>query len=173
LPRQADQGKIALYDDDASGLALDPTMPSAWQEPNSVIALPARQAGRIHGLGLMHRHNAWPPCRCEASLHTGVVMACVEALCRTITPKTVVVIDQASIQTSDACADRIPSWKKQGLVITYRPPSAPEFNLIDLLGRRIQYPWVPFSASTCLNALSEALEAILSHVGSEYQITFA
>jgi hypothetical protein len=31
----------------------------------------------------------------------------------------------------------------------------------------------PFSASACLNALSEALETILSQVGSEYQITFA
>jgi hypothetical protein len=33
--------------------------------------------------------------------------------------------------------------------------------------------WLPFSAYECLNALSEALETILSHVGSEYQITFA
>jgi len=40
---QEDQGKIALYDFDESGFALDPTMPYAWQEPKSVIELPARR----------------------------------------------------------------------------------------------------------------------------------
>jgi hypothetical protein len=39
--------------------------------------------------------------------------------------------------------------------------------------RPIKYTWLPFSAYAYLNALSEALETILSQVGSEYQITFA
>ena len=43
LQQQEDQGKIALSDFDASGFALDPSIPSAWQEPKSVIELPARQ----------------------------------------------------------------------------------------------------------------------------------
>jgi len=45
---QEDQGKIALYYFDESGFALDPTMPYAWQEPKSVIELPARRSGRIN-----------------------------------------------------------------------------------------------------------------------------
>ena len=45
--------------------------------------------------------------------------------------------------------------------------------LIEILWRRIKYTWLPFSAYECLNALSEALEDILGHVGSEYQITLA
>jgi len=49
----------------------------------------------------------------------------------------------------------------------------PEWNLIEILWRRIKYTWLPFSAYECLNALSKALETILSRVGSEYQITFA
>jgi len=53
------------------------------------------------------------------------------------------------------------------------PPYSPELNLIEILWRRIKYTWLPFSAYACLNALSEALETILSQVGSEYQITFA
>jgi len=55
----------------------------------------------------------------------------------------------------------------------YLSPYSPELNLIEILWRRIKYTWLPFSAYACLNALNEALEAILSHVGSEYQITFA
>jgi len=109
----------------------------------------------------------------EESIHTGVVLACFDAFCQTITKKTVVVIDNASIHTSDEFEERLSDWKKHGLIIKYLSPYSPELNLIEILWRRIKYTWLPFSAYACLNALSEALETILSHVGSEYQITFA
>jgi transposase len=173
LQTQEDRGKIDLYYFDESGFALDPTIPYAWQEPASVIELPAMKYGRINVLGFMNRHNNLQAFMFEESIHTGVVMACFDAFCHTITRKTVVVVDNASIHTSEEFEDRIPSWKKQGLVIKYLSPYSPELNLIEILWRRIKYTWLPFSAYECLNALSEALEAILSHVGSEYQITFA
>ncbi len=173
LQKQEDHGKIALYYFDESGFALDPTIPYAWHEPNSVIELPARRYGRINVLGFMNRHNDLHPFMFEESIHTGVVIACFDAFCHTITKKTVVVIDNASIHTSEEFEDRLPYWKKRGLVIKYLPPYSPELNLIEILWRRIKYTWLPFSAYACLNALSEALETILSQVGSEYQITFA
>lgn len=173
LQTQEDQGQIALYYFDESGFALDPTIPYAWQEPNRTIELPARKDGRINVLGFMNRQNDLHPFLFEGSIHTGVVIACFDMFCQTLTQKTVVVIDNASIHTSDEFADRIPYWKKKGLIIKYLPPYAPELNLIEILWRRIKYTWLPFSAYECLNALSKALETILSHVGSEYQITFA
>src|SRR4030095_9747651 len=173
LQQQEDQGKIALYYFDESGFALDPTIPYAWQEAGEVIELPAMRYGRINVLGFMNRNNDLHAYMFEQSIHTGVVMACFDAFCQTITKKTVVIMDNASIHTSEEFAHRIPSWKKQGLVIKYLPPYSPELNLIEILWRRIKYTWLPFSAYESLNALSEALEAILSHVGSEYQITFA
>src|SRR6266571_3784711 len=48
LQKQEDQGKIALYYFDESGFALDPSIPYAWQEPKSVIELPAMRYGRIN-----------------------------------------------------------------------------------------------------------------------------
>jgi transposase len=173
LQQQEDTGKIDLYYFDESGFALDPTIPYAWQEPESVIELPAMKYGRINVLGFMNRHNDLHAYMFEQSIHTGVVIACFDAFCQTITKKTVVIMDNASIHTSEEFEHRIPYWKKQGLVITYLPPYSPELNLIEILWRRIKYTWLPFSAYESLNALSEALEAILSQVGSEYQITFA
>src|SRR5713101_9604697 len=122
LQKQEDKGKIALYYFDESGLALDPTIPYAWQEPKSVIALPARRSGRINVLGFMHRHNDLPTSMFEQSIHTGVVIACCDALCRTLTTKTVVVVDNASIPRRAECEDRVPYWKQHGLIITYLPP---------------------------------------------------
>ena len=121
----------------------------------------------------MHRKNDWHADSFDQSGHTGVVMACCEACCKPIKQKTVVRIDNASIHTSEAFEDRLPYWKKKGLIIKYVPPYSPELNLIEILWRRIKYTWLPFSAYECLNALSKALETILSRVGSEYQITFA
>jgi transposase len=173
LQKQEDQGQLALYYFDESGFALDPAIPYAWQEPMSVIELPVRKYGRINVLGFMNRQNDLHPFLFEDSIHTGVVIACFDAFCQTLMKKTVVVIDNASIHTSADFEARIPYWKKKGLSIKYLPPYSPELNLIEILWRRIKYTWLPFSAYECLNALNEALETILSRVGSEYQITFA
>jgi len=173
LQHQEDQGKIDLYYFDEAGFALDPTIPYAWQEPKSVIELPARRYGRINVLGFMNRQNDLHTYMFEQSIHTGVVVACFDAFCHTITKKTVVAVDNASIHRSEEFEDRRPYWKKHGLIIKYLSPYSPELNLIEILWRRIKYTWLPFSAYACLNALSEALETILSQVGSEYQITFA
>jgi len=173
LQHQEDQGQSALYYFDESGFALEPTIPYAWQEPQSVIELPARKSGRINVLGFMNRQNDLHPFLFEGSVHTGVGLACFDAFCQTLTKKTVVGIDNASIHTSEEFEDKLPYWRKKGWSIKYLPPYSPELNLIEILWRRINYTWWPFSAYECLNALSEALETILSHVGSEYQITFA
>ena len=173
LQQQEDQGKLALYYFDEAGFALDPTIPYAWQEPKSVIELPAIRYGRINVLGFMNRTNDLHAFMFAQSIHTGVVIACFDAFCQTIAKKTVVVVDNASIHRSEDFADRIPYRKKRGLIIKYLRPYSPELNLIEILWRRSKYTWLPFSAYECLNALSEALETILSQVGSEYQITFA
>jgi transposase len=173
LQQQEDKGKLALYYFDEAGFALDPSIPYAWQESGTIIELPAMKYGRMNVLGFMNRKNDLHTYMFEESIHTGVVIACFDAFCKTITQKTVVMIDNASIHRSEEFEDRIPCWKKQGLTIKYLPTYSPELNLIEILWRRIKYDWLPFSAYQCLNAMIEALEDILSHVGSKYQITFA
>ncbi len=114
LQQQEDTGKINLYYFDESGFALDPTIPYAWQEPESVIELPAMKYGRINVLGFMNRNNDLHSYMFEQSIHTGVVIACFDAFCQTITKKTVVVMDNASIHRSEEFEHRITYWKKQG-----------------------------------------------------------
>jgi len=57
LQQQEDKDKIDLYYFDEAGFALDPSIPYAWQEPDSVIELPAMKYGRINVLGFMNRNN--------------------------------------------------------------------------------------------------------------------
>jgi len=69
----------------------------------------------------MNRHNDFHASMFEQSVHSGVVIACFDAFCQTIKKKTVVMLDNASIHTSEALEERIPFWKKQGLILKYLP----------------------------------------------------
>ena len=70
-------------------------IPYAWQEPDTVIEIPARKCGRMNVLGFMNRKNDLHPFIFEQSVHTGVVIACFEAFSKTLKKKTVVVMDLA------------------------------------------------------------------------------
>jgi transposase len=173
LQKQEDQGKIALYYFDESGLCLEPCIPYAWQETGTVIEVPSKKGGRINILGFMNRKNALHAYMFEQTVTTDVVIACLNAFCKTIKKKTIVVMDNSSIHKSEEFAEYIPQWKKKGLIIRYLLPYSPELNLIETLWRQIKYLWWPFAAYECMKALRKALENILKDFGSKYQITFA
>ena len=173
LQKQEDKGKIALYYFDESGFALNPSIPYAWQETGTVIEVPATKGGRINIVGLMNRKNDLHSYMFEQSINTDVIIACLNDFCKSIKKKTIVVMDNSSIHTSEEFAEYLPKWKKKGLIIKYLIPYAPELNLIEILWRHIKYLWLPFAAYQCMAALREALENILKDFGSKYQITFA
>ncbi len=173
LQKQEAKGEIDLYYFDESGFSLTPSVPYAWQESGEVIEVPCQKSDRINVLGFMNRRNDLHAYMFDQSVHTEVVITCVDLFCETIVKQTVVLMDNASIHTSDEFEDRLPEWEAKGLIIKYLPAYSPELNLIEILWRRIKYDWLPFSAYQCLNALREALAAILRNFGSEYQITFA
>jgi len=173
LQKQEDQGKIALYYFDESGFSLEPCIPYAWQETGTVIEVPARKGGRINVLGFMNRNNDLHVYMFEQTINTDVVIACVNAFCKTIKKKTIVVMDNSSIHKSEEFAEYLPKWKKKGLIIKYLLPYSPELNLIEILWRQMKYLWLPFAAYECMKTLRKALENILKDFGSKYQITFA
>src|SRR5215831_6502521 len=118
-----------------AGFTLDPSIPYAWQEPGTVIDIPAQKYGRMNVLGFMNRKNDLHPFIFEQSVHTGVVIACFEEFSKTL-KKTVVVIDNASVHTSEEFEECLPRWKKKGLIIKYLSTYSPELNLIEILWRK-------------------------------------
>jgi transposase len=68
LQKQEDQGKIDLYYFDESGFTLDPYIPYAWQEPGTVIEIPAPKGARINMVGFMNRKNDLHPYMFEQSI---------------------------------------------------------------------------------------------------------
>jgi DDE superfamily endonuclease len=67
----------------------------------------------------------------EGTVESAVVIGCFDQFCKVMQGPTVVVMDNASIHTSEAFQEEIPKWEKQGLSIFYLPEYAPELNLIE------------------------------------------
>src|SRR6266498_1393216 len=56
------------------------------------------------------------------------------------------------------------------IIVKYLPSYAPELNLIEILWRFMKYYWLPFSAYTSFQRLSEAVAEILTRIGTDYTI---
>src|SRR5207249_10994681 len=121
----------------------------------------------------MNRKNDLHPYMFERSIHTPVVVACLNDFCQRIKKKTIVIMDNSSIHRSEEFEEYLAQWKKKGLRIKYLIPYAPELNLIEILWRHIKYLWRPSSASQCMASLRAASEHILTAFRSKYQITTA
>jgi hypothetical protein len=173
LQAQESAGEIALYYFDASGFALIPVIPYAWQPVHTHILLVPTKSKRINVLGFCKRDNTLQPYIIEGTVNSEIVMACFDDFCPSLSKKTVVVLDNASIHTSEQFQANISQWEKKGLTLKFLPKYSPELNLIEILWKHIKYYWLPFSAYLGFEYLKEALTNILINVGKEYRISFA
>ena len=82
------------------------------------------------------------------------------------------VVDNASIHTSESFQDRLPRWSKQGLEVFYLPPYAPELNLIEILWRFMKYEWIELWAYTSWRHLVDYVEGVIKDFGDKYKINF-
>ncbi len=151
---------------------MDPSIPYAWQPVGETIEVPAAKGKRLNVLGFLNTDDDLIPFCVEGSVTTDIVIGCFDLFSETITKKTVVIIDNAPIHTSQAFQKRMPIWEKKGLVLYFLPAYSPELNLIEILWRFIKYWWLPFSAYVNFQALVAAVEDILVQGGSKYSIDF-
>jgi transposase len=172
LKKQKQQGKIELFYFDESGFSLEPVVPYAWQPIGEYIEIPASKSSRLNVLGFLSTDNQFHSFMFECSITSDVVIACFDWFSEQITQKTVVLMDNASMHTSDAFQEHLEQWDAKGLVIKRLPAYCPELNLIEILWRFIKYEWLPFSAYESFKKLVDAVEHILKNIGSEYCINF-
>ena len=85
----------------------------------------------------------------------------------------VVVVDNAPIHTSDDFAEQKLLWQAQDLAVKFIPPYCPEFNLIELLWRKIKYEGLPLNAYQNFKAMTRVRFEVLRDIGPKYRITFA
>ena len=166
------QGIIDLRYDDESGFCLVPYIPYAWQEQGEPIAIESGTSKRLNVLGFMNKRNELDADTIEGSVDRDVVIHGVNAFCQTIEGPTVVVVANASIHTSEACQEAIPTWEKPGLSVFYLPEYSPELSLMEILWRLMKYEWIELWAYTDFSSLIQYVEEVIKGFGDQYKINF-
>ena len=174
LQTQHDKGEIDLRYVDQSGFCLIPLIPYAWQVKGETIELPSSSSRkRLNVIGFLNTDNVLQAYTFECTIDSEIMIACIDDLAQQVTKPTVLVMDQASIHTSDAFMECLPRWKEQGIEIFHLPTYSPELNLIEHLWRFIKYEWLDFDAYESWKHLVDYVEDVLRNVGTEYKINFA
>ncbi|GFE72226.1 IS630 family transposase [Chroococcus sp. FPU101] len=166
-------GEIDLRYFDETGFCLVPYVPDAWQEKGATITLKSRQGQRLNLLRLMNKRNEFYPDIFEGKITRQVVITYLDKFSETLTQKTVIVMDNASIHRSASLVEKCASWQEKNLEIFWLPTYSPHLNLIETLWRFIKYQWLDVNAYQNWISLVNAVEQILKEFGTKYVINFA
>lgn len=172
LKQLEDQGELDLYYLDEAGFCLIPCIPYGWQLIGQTVEIDSQRSQRLNVLGLMTRSNQLHSYVSPQSITSEVVIACIDAFFPTVTKRTVIVVDQASIHTSDAIHDKLADWQQRNIEIFQLPSYSPQLNLIEILWRFIKYEWIEISAYRGWQSLVQYLEKVLKEFGEAYVINF-
>ena len=101
-----------------------------------------------------------------------VVITCTDTFFPQGEKRTLIVVDQASIHTSDAIVDKRPEWQQRQIEMFELPSYSPELNLIEILWRFTQYEWIEMSVYQSWQSLVNYVEKVLREFGDKYVINF-
>ncbi|XHX78120.1 MAG: IS630 family transposase [Stenomitos frigidus ULC029] len=173
LKEQEKQGEISLRYLDEAGFSLVPSVPYGWQDKGSRITLKSQSSQRLNVLGLLNTQN-----ELVAEVYLGTtrserVIRFLDQFSQTLEQTTVVVLNQASIHTSEAMIEKLEEWRKNKLELFWLPTYSPQFNLIETLWRFMKYEWIEVAAYQDWKSLIAYVKKVLGKVGTEYVINFA
>jgi transposase len=172
LKQQDDKGQINLFYVDESGFSLSSYVPYSWQEKGDKITVKSEKSPRLNVLGFLNRKNDLETYLFECNINSDIVIACIDNFCDKQTEATVLVIDNASIHTSNKIIDKQKEWSEKNLTIFFLPKYSPELNIIEILWRFIKYSWLEIDAYFSWENLVSSVEYILVNFGEEYVINF-
>ncbi|ACK64730.1 transposase (plasmid) [Rippkaea orientalis PCC 8801] len=172
LKEQDKKGEIDLRYLDESGFSLMPYIPYAWQEKGSTITLKSSQSKRINVLGLMNRHHELYYEIYSSNINSQVVINFLDKFSQNLSKQTVIIMDQASIHTSDNLLKKLEEWEQRNLKIFWLPTYSPQQNLIEILWKFVKYEWVEVDAYENWTSLLNYLKKVLDNFGQEYVINF-
>jgi transposase len=166
------QGELDLYYLDEAGFCLIPTIPYGWQLMGQSEGIESQRSQRLNVLGLMSRANHLHSYVSTQTITSEVVIACIDSFFPVVNKRTVIVVDQSSVHTSDAIHDKLEEWPQRNIEIFKLPTYSPQLNLIEILWRFIKYEWIEISAYRSWQSLVNYVEKVLREFGDNYVINF-
>ena len=166
-------GYLKIYYGDESGFSLDPSIPYGWQPKGEYIKIAPKKSQRLNVFGLLSRDNHLQAYSTTATMCADLVIAFLDDFVETITQKTVVVLDNATIHHSDEFKEKINEWQQNDLYIFFLPTYSPHLNLIETLWRMIKYRWLKAKDYLDFDTLTNAVENIINDIGKNLKINFS
>lgn len=154
------EGELDLYYLDEAGFCLIPSVPYGWQMIGQTTEIESRRSQRLNVLAMMTRANQLHSYVSTQSITSEVVIACIDAFLPTVDKRTVIVVDRASIHTSDAMYEKLAEWQQRNIEVFQLPSYSPQLNLIEILWRFIKYEWIEISAYRSWPSLVEYIDRV-------------
>lgn len=173
LKKLDEQGEIELRYVDETGFCLSSYVPYAWQEKGEESVVKTSRSKRLNALGFLNKRNDLEVYLFECSINSDIVIACIDKFSEKLEKKTVLVMDNSSIHTSNMMLGKEKEWLTKGLTLFFLPTYSPELNIIEILWRFIKYSWLGIDAYESWESLVKAVEYIFKNFGQEYIINFA
>lgn len=167
------KGEIDLGYLDQVGWSSRACIPYAWQEKDDQVILSDVEGKTINVMGIMNTRNEIYYEIYEKSTNSDKVIDFLDKFSRKIKIRTVILLDQASIHTSDKIMKKLKYWKEKNLELFWLPAYSPELNAIEILWRFMKYEWIEISAYDSHKNLKEYIDKTLKLFGSERIINFA
>lgn len=166
-------GLIEIFFGDESGFWQTPVVARAWQFAGEEIRLLPERGKRLSVFGLLNidcQGRFWTS---EKTIKSEFVIDCLEEWIADKSEKPrVLVLDNARIHRSRLMQERLAGWEEKGFYIFNLPTYSPHLNIIEILWRRMKYEWLKPKDYASFEKLTEAIQAILRQLGTEYKIKF-
>ena len=117
----SENGWLDLYYGDESGVSSEPCVAYGRQFSDERVSMPTAKGTGINCFGLFTRSNQSVVALSENSIKAEFVVEQLERLSFSIKKITVVVLDNARIDTGGRMRERIKYWEARGLSIFYLP----------------------------------------------------
>lgn len=130
LKERAQKGEIKLKFLDEVGFDLTPSIPYRWQEKGETIVLKSGRKKRLNVVGILGRMNKLFYQIYSEKMTNELLIKILDEFCKTLTHKTVIVMEQASFHTSNAVLNKLEEWKASNLEFFLLPPYSHKLNLI-------------------------------------------
>lgn len=79
-------------------------------------------------------------------------------------------LDNAQVHRSPLVQGKLAEWEAKNLYIFFLPTYSPHLNLIEVLGRKMNYEWLKPEDYASFETSTTAVKKILSQIGNEYKI---
>jgi len=162
---------LAYFDE--TGCSLKPNVPYAWQKKGTIQELPAQRTRGISIMGVLNvSKQIFYGDIYQGAANAECVIKTLDGYVDTLSKKTILILDNASIHKAKIVKEKRKEWEKKGLYLQFIPPYCPELNLIEILWKHLKYFWLKPKHYQNMKILEENVKNILKQYGEKYLITF-